>query len=99
MLSSVQLFGTPWTVARQVPLSMGFSRQEYSNGLPFPTSGYLPNPGIKPSSLASPELTSPGKFKLHSNKGWRRGGKLKTMHLQCWSFTHSKKSFLKNLST
>ena len=49
-------------------------------------------------SLASPALTSPEKFKLHSNKGWG-GGRLKTMNLQCWSFTHSKKSFLKNLST
>ena len=40
-----------WTVARQVPLSMGFSRQEYWSGLPFPSPGDLPNPGIKPTSL------------------------------------------------
>ena len=39
----------PWTVA---PLSMGFSRQEYWSGLPFPSPGYLPNPGIEPGSLA-----------------------------------------------
>ena len=39
---------TPWTVTHQTPLSMGFSRQEYWSGLPFPTAGYLPNPGIKP---------------------------------------------------
>jgi len=45
-------FATPWTVARQAPLSMGFSRQEYWNGLPFPSPGDLPNPGIKPGSLA-----------------------------------------------
>ena len=39
---------TPWTVARQAPLSMGFSRQEYWSGLPFPSPGGLPNPGIEP---------------------------------------------------
>ena len=55
-LSRVQLFGTPWTVACQAPLSMGFSRQEYWSRLPIPTPGDLPNPGIKPVSLASPAL-------------------------------------------
>ena len=43
---------TPWTVARQAPLSMGFSRQEYWSGLPFPSPGDLPNPGIEPRSPA-----------------------------------------------
>jgi len=43
---------TPWTVACQAPQSMGFSRQEYWSGLPFPSSGDLPNPGIKPASPA-----------------------------------------------
>ena len=43
---------TSWTVAHQVPLSMGFSRQEYGNGLPFPSLGTLPHPGIKPVSPA-----------------------------------------------
>ena len=42
----------PWTVARQAPLTMGFSRQEYWSGLPFPSPGDLPNPGIKPKSPA-----------------------------------------------
>ena len=51
-LSHVQLFGTPWTVAHQAPLSMGFSRQEYWSGLPFPSPGDLPDPGIKPGSPA-----------------------------------------------
>ena len=51
-LNSVRLFVTPWTVARQAPLSMGFSRQEYWSGLPFPSPGDLPNPGIKPGSPA-----------------------------------------------
>ena len=49
-LSRVRLFATPWTVARQAPLSMGFSRQEYWSGLPFPSPGDLPNPGIEPRS-------------------------------------------------
>ena len=43
---------TPWTVARQAPLSMGFSRQEYWSGVPFPPPGDLPDPGIKPRSPA-----------------------------------------------
>ena len=43
---------TPWTIACQTPLSMGFSRQEYWNELPFPSPGDLPNPGIKPRSPA-----------------------------------------------
>ena len=43
---------TPWTMALQVPLSMGFSRQEYCSGLPFPSPGDLPNPGIEPASPA-----------------------------------------------
>ena len=51
-LSCVQLFVTPWTVAHQAPLSMGFSRQEYWSGLPFPSPGDLPDPGIKPTSPA-----------------------------------------------
>ena len=52
-LSHVQLFATPWTVAYQAPPSMGFSRQEYWSGLPFPSPGDLPNPGIKPRSPTS----------------------------------------------
>ena len=43
---------TPWTVAHQVPLSMGFLRQEYWSGQPFPSPGDLPDPGIKPGPLA-----------------------------------------------
>ena len=46
----------PWTVAHQASLSMGFPRQEYWSGLSFPSPGDLPNPGIKPVSLASPTL-------------------------------------------
>ena len=67
--SRVQLFVTPWTVVRQAPLSMRFSRQEYWSGKPFPPPGDLPNPGIQ---LGSPALQAdslptkpPGK---HINK-------------------------------
>ena len=55
-LNHVRLFVTPWTVAHQAPLSMGFSRQEYWSGLPWPPPGDLPDPGIKPTSLMSPVL-------------------------------------------
>ena len=73
-------FVTPWTVAHQAPLSMGFPRQEYWSELPFPSPGDLPDPGIEP---ASPALASgfstiepPGKplsklyscFKFHQNE-------------------------------
>ena len=51
-LSHVQLFVTPWTVACQVPMSMGFPRQEHWNGLPFPSLEDLPDPGIEPMSPA-----------------------------------------------
>ena len=64
--SRVRLFATPWTVACQAPLSLGFSRQEYWSGLPFPSPGDLPDPGIEPGSLAleADALTSepPGKI-------------------------------------
>ena len=56
-LSPVQLFVTPWTVAHQAPLSMGFSRQESWSGLPCSPPGDLPDPGIEPESLVSPALT------------------------------------------
>ena len=51
-LSRIRLFAAPWTAAFQAPLSMGFSRQEYWSGLPFPPPGDLPNPGIEPASPA-----------------------------------------------
>ena len=54
LLSRVRLFATPWTVARQAPSSMGFSMdEEYGSGLPFPSPGDLPDPGIEPRSPAS----------------------------------------------
>ena len=68
LLSRARLFGTPWTAALQAPLSMGFPRQEYSKGLPLPSTGNLPDPGIEPispvlqaDSLQSEPLGKPGK--------------------------------------
>ena len=52
----MQLFATSWSVVHQAPLSMGFFRPGYWSGLPFPPPGDLPDPGIKPESLASPAL-------------------------------------------
>ena len=58
--SHVRLCATPWTISRQAPLSMGFSRQEYWSGLPCSPPGDLPDPGIEPTSLMSPALA--GRF-------------------------------------
>ena len=70
--SSFQLFATPWTVARQAPLSVGFSRQEHWIGFPFPSPGDLPSPGIKPRSpaLQADSLSSepPGNQKRHPRR-------------------------------
>ena len=60
LFSHVWLFATPWTVTRQAPLSMEFSRQEYWSGLPCSLPGDLPNPGTEPVSPASPALA--GRF-------------------------------------
>ena len=54
--SCVQLFSTSWTIARQTPLPIGFSRQEYWSGLQFPPPGDLPNPGIETTSPEAPVL-------------------------------------------
>ena len=84
-LSRVRLFVTPWTVAHQAVPSMGFSRQGYLSGFPFPSPGELPNPGIEPRSpaLQADALTSepPGKPMIctwyHSNgRKWKVKGKL-----------------------
>ena len=69
-LSCARLFATPWTVAYQAPPSMGFSRQEYCSGVPFPSPGDLPNSGIEPGSptFQADALTSepPGKPNWHA---------------------------------
>ena len=67
--SHVQLSETLWTVARQVPLSMGFSRQEHWCGLPYPPPGALPDPGVESASLMSAALAD-GFFTTSSNTMW-----------------------------
>ena len=73
LLSHVQLFATPWTVARPIPPSMEFFRQEHWSGLPFPSPGDLPNPGIGPGSPALQVDTlpsePPGKQEIINSKG------------------------------
>ena len=80
VISHVPFFATLWTVARQAPLSVGLSRQEYWSGvLPFPSPGHRPDPGIEPESLMSPALPG-GCFitgtildsQLSSNFMWRK---------------------------
>ena len=70
-LSRVWLFSTLWTVVHQAPLSMGFSRGEYWSGVPFPSLGDLPNPGVEPGSpaLQADALPSepPGKSKVYTS--------------------------------
>ena len=60
---------TPWTIAHQTPLSMGFSRQEYWSGLPFPPPGALPNPGIEPGSPALQADSLPSELP-EKYRGW-----------------------------
>ena len=68
---SCLLFATPWTVARQDYLSIGFSRQEYWSGLPCPPPGDIPDPGIKLTSLISP---APEQKQMMSEWGIHTGG-------------------------
>ena len=75
VLSCVPLFEIPWTVAHPAPLSLEFSKQEYQSGLPFPSPGDLPEPGIEPKSLTSPPLT---------------GGFFSTLPLGSWVFYNSR---------
>ena len=82
-LSHVQLFETPWTVAYQAPLSVEFSRQEYWSGLPFPSPGDLPHPGIKPGSptlQANSLLTEPAGKPLF----WGRKVQIPVAHKACY---------------
>ena len=80
-LSHVQFFATPWTVAHQAPPSMGFSRQEYWSGLPFPFPGDLPDPGIEPRSPAFQADTLTSKL---PGKPFKHLGKCKCV--SCWTW-------------
>ena len=87
-LSHVWLFATPWTVAYQAPPSMGFSRQEYWSGLPFPSPGDLPEPGIEPGSAAlqadalhSEPPGKPAEWKNPFSKGYIQDG---SIYLKNW---------------
>ena len=71
-LSRVRLLATPWTVARQAPLSVGFSRQEYWSGLPFPSPGDLPDTGIKRRSPVLQEESLPFEPPGAPVKPWRQ---------------------------
>ena len=82
MLSCARFFVTPWIVAPQAPLPMGFSRQEYWSGLPLPSLGDLPDPGIKPTFLVSPELA--GEFFITSATWEAPGGKESLLYFGCW---------------
>ena len=77
LLSCVQLFATPWTVALQAPPSIGFSRQEYWSGLPFPSPRDLPDPGIEPKSptLQADALTSEPLGKSQMGIKWGKNHK------------------------
>ena len=67
VLGRAQVLATPWTVACQAPPSREFSRQEYWSGLPFPTPGDFPHPGIEPAALVSPTLAG-GFFTIVLNR-------------------------------
>ena len=70
LLSRVWLFATPWTVAYQAPLSMEFSSQDYWSGLPFPSPGDLPNPGIEPRSPALQTGALPSEPRNNKTISW-----------------------------
>ena len=87
--SRVQLLVTPWTVAHQTPLSLGFSRQGYWSGLPCLPPGDLPNPGTEPTSLLSPALagrffTTSATWEGHSCSTAYQCNQVKTQRLS-WS--------------
>ena len=88
--SHVWLFMALWIVAHQIPLSMGFSRQEYWSGLPCPPLGDLPDPGTKPTSLTSPALA--GGF-FTTNTTWEAPlSKLERDHLNTGNFFQLEKT-------
>ena len=80
VLNPVQHFATTWTVAYKAPLSMGFPREDYWSGLPFPSPGNIPDPGMEPASPVSPALAGefftteiPGKPRIKQQKRYFHG--------------------------
>ena len=90
LLSCVQFFATSWTVARQVPLSMGFSRQEYWSGWPFPSPGDILDQGINPASSASPALQADSLLRRADRMKWL-DGVTDSMHMSLSKFQEIKK--------
>ena len=70
LLSRVRLFATPWTVAYEAPPPIGFSRQEYWSGLPFPSPEDLPNSGIEPESPTLQADTLPSELQESYQGSW-----------------------------
>ena len=85
------LFVTPWIVARQAPLSMGFSKQEHWSGLPFPSPGDLPDPGIKPPYHGRQVLYH---WVTWETQGWITSRKVHIFQLMWWSDLKSWRSRL-----
>ena len=83
-LSHVRLFVTQWTVAHHAPLSMGFSRQEYSSRLSLPLPGDLPSPGIKPTSHA---LQADSSLLSHQGSPRNHMCPMRSPTLTVWLFT------------
>ena len=101
-LSCVWLFATPWAVAYQASPSMGFSRQEYWSGLPFPSPGDLPDPGIElryPALEADALTSEPQRIKIHhfADKGlYSQSYGFSSSHIQMWELVHKNSWALKN---
>ena len=88
LLSRVWLFATLWTVTCQAPLSMGFSRQEYWSGLPFPPEEDFSNPGIEPSSPVSPALQADSLLRSHRESPENLSNGSMRRHVRGCSFQH-----------
>ena len=88
-LSHVQLFATPWIVTYQAPPTMGFSGQECWSGLPFPSPGDLPDPGMEPALKADASPSEPrgkpaGRMESKTSFTRRGAGKTQNLTLQCY---------------
>ena len=95
LLSHIWFFASPWTLARQTPLSMGFPREEYWSGSPFPSPGDLLHPGIEPASPVSPALA--GDFFTTEPLGKPR--KQPCHPVMCYVLDYTFKLYLNDLKT